>query len=207
MASRNEVKIYAEGVHYHVYNRGVNGMTIFQDEEDFSVFLNLLKRHLSPEPKLDKKKRSYIWLTKDIELEAFCLMGNHFHLLFYQNSQNGLPRLLQAIIPTYVGYFNKKYKRYGPLLQGVYKASLIYTDSYIEHITRYIHLNPRLYRTYEWSSYACYVSNKRFVWLHPERITSIFKDQNEYRDFVADHEDFKLMLDEIKHELADHKTD
>lgn len=181
-------------------------MKIFQDSQDYSVFLNLLKRHLSKKPIKDNKGREYPWFAKQISLEAFCLMPNHLHLLLYQTDQTGLTQLMQSIMPAYVRYFNKKYHRYGPLFQGIYKASMIYTDSYLDHISRYIHLNPKNYKTYKWSSLPYYTSNKKAEWLEPGRIRGMFKTNREYEEFMADYAEYKEILDEIKHELADQKS-
>src|ERR1043166_5683188 len=125
MASRNLEKIYLEESVYHIYNRGINKRRIFLEDVDYAVFLNLLKRYLDKEPTKDRKGREYEWLHNRIELLAFCLMPNHFHLLLYQKDPEAMTRLLRGVCTSYTGYFNKKYKRMGPLFQDRFKASLI----------------------------------------------------------------------------------
>jgi len=202
MPSRNLEKIYLGENFYHIYNRGINKKKIFADKEDFSVFLNLLKRYLDSAPVTDASGREYDWLHEKLELLAFCVMPNHFHLLIYQHTPNVMTRLLRGVGTSYSGYFNKKYKRSGPLFQDRFKASNISNDEYLIHISRYIHLNPSGYRTYEWSSLPYYLNKKKAAWITPSRILELF-DGDDYKEFVADYEDHKKMLDDIRVELAD----
>jgi putative transposase len=202
MPSRNLEKIYLPDTYYHVYNRGVNKRRIFLDDEDYRVFLNLFKRYLSNEPQFDNKHREYPWLHDDIELLAFCLMPNHFHLLVYQVSDKAMTALLRGVCTAYTGYFNKKYARVGHLFQDRFKASMITTDGYLQHISRYIHLNPREYTTWSYSSYAYYTQNKSAEWLQPGKIIELFPSTSAYAEFVADYKDFKDSLDDITSELA-----
>ena len=80
MPSRNSRKEYVPETMYHVYNRGHNKDKIFLDDNDYAVFLNLLKRYLSKTVVTDEKGRPYEQLRDEVELVAFCLMPNHFHL-------------------------------------------------------------------------------------------------------------------------------
>jgi putative transposase len=201
MPSKNRVKDYLPDSYYHLYNRGVNKRVIFKDTEDYSVFLNLLKRYLSKEPIKDTKGREYDWLYERMELLCFCLMPNHFHLLIYQNDEEAMTKLMRGVLTSYTAYFNKKYKRIGPLFQDRFKASRIMNDSYLLHISRYIHLNPTTYKTWEFSIYQYYLGNKHAEWVRPERILDLFEGGS-YTDFVADYRGYKQQLDDLKHELA-----
>jgi putative transposase len=100
-------------------------------------------------------------------------------------------------------YFNKKYKRTGPLFESRYKASLITEDAYLEHVTRYIHLNPRDWRYYDYSSLPYYLQQISDEWVRPERISSRFARPATYLEFVQDYIQNKELLDILKHELAD----
>ncbi len=203
MASRNTRNLYIDHSHYHVFNRGINKRRIFLDDEDYSVFLNLLKRYLSRKPALDYKKREYPWLYNDIELLSYCLMPNHFHLLLYPLEETALTRLLKNVCGSYTKYFNKKYSRVGPLFQDRLKAKLISQDSYLHHISRYIHMNPKNYLTWKYSSLPYYINNQIAEWIHPARILEMFDTKDEYLEFLKDYEDQKVIMDEIKKELAD----
>lgn len=201
MPNRNIVKTYRSDSYYHIYNRGLNKQNVFIDTADYAVFLNLLKRYLSSEPVKDSKDRQYESLHGQLELLAFCLMPNHFHILIFQKDGEVMTKLLRAISISYTMYFNKKYKRSGPLFQERFKASLIDRDEYLLHISRYIHLNPDQYRTWEFSSLPYYLAEKKAEWIRPERILGLF-DAGEYKKFVDDYSENKQIIDEFKSELA-----
>jgi putative transposase len=190
MPSRNTVKIYDTNAYYHVYNRGVEKRKIFLEDEDYAVFLNLFKRYLDKEPVRDNKGREYEHMRGDIELIAFCLMPNHFHLLLFQlENPFAMTKLLHAVCAAYTVYFNKKYDRVGGLFQGPYKASLILNESYLLHISRYIHLNPKDYMNWEWSSLPYWVGEKTAEWVIPGRLNDMPKV--EYLSFLQDYDDYK----------------
>lgn len=202
MPSRNIVKEFSPEAYYHVYNRGVEKRIIFLDEEDYRVFLNLLKRYLSKTPTKDSSGREYEWLYPEMELLAYCLMPNHFHLFVYQHDTDAVTRLMRGVGTSYTMYFNRKYKRVGTLYQDRFKATHITNDSYLQHISRYIHLNPREYLTWEYSSLPFYLGKKQADWVRPERVLEIFKG-SDYLEFVKDYIGHKEILEELKYDLAD----
>lgn len=204
MPGRNLARLFAPDSYYHVYNRGVNRGKIFIDKEDYEFFSALFGRYLSFKPQKDNKGREYLHLANELQILAYCWMPNHFHLLIYQSDSKGMLRLMMSVATAYTVYFNKKYKRSGPLFENNYRASLISNDSYLQHISRYIHLNPAEYRTWAYSSYAAYTKNDTDAeWVHPQPILDLFDSADQYRQFVADYEDAKKALDEMKVELAD----
>jgi len=203
MPSRNVVKQYAPESYYHIYNRGVNKQDIFKSDYDYKVFLNYLKRHLSKEPQTDKYGRQHPHFYSEIELLAFCLMPNHFHLLVYQaQNDKAISKFLQSLSTGYSMYFNKTHNRLGGLFQGTFRASRITRDEYLQHISRYIHLNPKKYTSYSWSSLPHYLGNRNTEWVRPKRILELFKNSDDYLMYVKDYDDYKKSLGEIKYELA-----
>ena len=112
---------------------------------------------------------------------------------------------MRSLITKYTMYFNRKYKRVGPLFQGRYKAVLIQSEEYLLHLSRYIHLNPQelltkgqLLQSYPWSSYPAYIDNLSINWLKKDLILSNFKTNksfsfDSYQKFV---ESYKERLEE-----------
>jgi putative transposase len=194
MPQENTIKTYIENGIYHIYNRGVEKRTIFLDKQDYAVFLHLLKYYLSPinpkeiHPLLKFQNFSLVRprplanMEKEINLLAFCLMPNHFHLLLKQFHKNSMTRLMRRILTTYSLYFNKRYDRVGTLFQGTYKAALIDNDQYLLHVSRYIHQNPQnptnltrsILVNYPYSSYKYYLGLKHASWLKTKLILSYF---------------------------------
>ena len=203
MASRNRVKTYVDKSYYHIYNRGVEKRVIFENKEDYSVFLNLIKRYLSIEPVKDNKGRQYTWLHEDIELIAFCLMPNHFHMFVYQDKRDAMTRLMRGVCSAYTTYFNKKYDRVGPLFQDRYKAVLLINEAHYIHISRYIHLNPVDYMEWEWSSLQYYLGSKNASWVTTGSVMEQFEfDTEKYLEFIKDYRKYKESLADIVDELA-----
>ena len=161
---------FAIGQIYHVYNRGVEKRTIFQNNGDYFRFIHdlfefndeqpvipinsrfalakpstlkpaQLAQSLEVEPlkikPLPRRKRKLL-----VEILAFCLMPNHFHLLLRQKAENGIPLFMQKLGTGYTMSFNKKYERVGPLFQGSFKAVAVDKDVYFSHLPFYIHANP-----------------------------------------------------------------
>lgn len=220
MPRKNSLKIYVEGGYYHIYNRGVEKRIIFEDEQDYRVFVNCLKYSLSEVPNKIELIRNFTLqglpfqgvphqpknYHKKIELLAYCLMPNHFHLLIKQNDNLALQSFMISIITRYSMYFNKKYDRVGSLFQGVYRAVLVNDEPYLLHLSRYIHLNPMEFTnniTSAYSSYADYLGLKETPWLSPDFILNQFNNKigiefkkiNSYRDFVEKYkQDDNLIL-------------
>jgi len=201
MPAKNVDKVFVKNGVYHAYNRGVEKRKIFRDDQDYRVFLHLLKYYLSaagkdtPHPitttgKLDLvRPRPLKNLNQEVHLLAYCLMPNHFHLLLKQITIDGMTKLLRRVATTYSLYFNRRYKRVGYLFQGIYKAARIEDQLGLLHLSRYIHLNPEgksgMTRldlvTYPYSSYPYFLRLKKAGWLHPETVLSLIHD---YKSFV-----------------------
>ncbi len=132
---------------YHVVLRGNNKQTIFEDDEDNDMFLVTLEQY--------KKKSGY-------QLFAYCLMGNHLHLLL-KTEKEELGQIFERIGASYVYWYNRKYDRTGHLFQARFKSEVVDTDNYLFAVLRYIHQNPVKARMvtrledYVWSSYGEYL--------------------------------------------------
>lgn len=130
-------------------------------------------------------------------------MTNHFHLLIHQKDSEDLQQFMRSIMTSYSRYFNQKYKKSGPMFESRYKAVRIDQQSYLEHITRYIHLNPRRWENYYNSSLGYYKNGNEPEWLNNKDILDLFSSREEYTAFVEDYEEMRNMLSELKYQLAD----
>jgi REP element-mobilizing transposase RayT len=202
MPSRNIVRLNAPESYYHVYARGASKETIFNDRMDKEYFLYLLSRHLSLKPVTTKKGYVYPHFRGQLELLAYCLMDNHFHLLFYQIEQGTLSSFMKSVMLAYSTYFNRKHQRTGSLFENRFKASLIDKDAYLMHVSRYIHLNPRNWKYFPYSSLKHIRSASEPEWLQTQKVLAQHNSRKAYLDFVYDYEDHKQILDTIKQELA-----
>lgn len=202
MPSRNTVRLDTANTYYHVYSRGINKQAIFSEPQDKDYFLYLLSRHLSVAQVVSKKNGyTYAHLRGEIELLAYCIMDNHFHLLVYQDKINALAKLMKSVMVAYTAYYNTTYGHIGPIFNGRYKSSRIYDDQYLLHISRYIHLNPRSWKRYPHSSLKHILKTTEPEWLQSEKLLSLHPNRKAYLTFVADYEDYKHTLDAIKRDM------
>lgn len=144
-------RIHFPGAFYHVIARGNRHQKIFIDDQDYQRYLSFLKEY--------KKKYECI-------LYAYVLMPNHVHLLV-EVGETPLSRLMQNLQFRYTRNFNIRYRKWGHLFQGRYKAILCQKDSYFLELSAYIHLNPvraglvKDPLRYPWSSYRIYVKGEK----------------------------------------------
>lgn len=140
-------RIHFPGAFYHVIARGNRGQKIFRDDQDYQRYLSFLREY---------KARFHFLLY------AYTLMPTHIHILL-EMSETPLSRLMQILQFRYTRNFNIKYKKWGHLFQGRYRAILCDRDSYFLELSAYIHLNPvragliKAPHQYPWSSYRFYV--------------------------------------------------
>ena len=135
---------------YHIILKGINEQVIFEDKEDNVKFIETLIKY--------KEISGY-------KIFAFCLMGNHLHLLL-KTDKDGLDVIIKRIAGSYVYWYNWKYNRSGHLFQDRYKSEVVENDSYLLTVLRYIHLNPvkaglcKKPEIYEYCSYNDYIKGK-----------------------------------------------
>ena len=185
--------VISTGEYYHVYNRGVEKRNIFIDNADYRRFillLNLFNEEKSVNVRDIKEKlypkRPTLWMAKSrepiVDIGAYCLMPNHFHFLIKETREGGIRDFMHKLTTGYTMYFNKRYKRVGPLFQGTFKSEHANNDHYLKYLYSYIHLNPmkliqsdwkekgicdmekakQFLNNYEYSSYPDYHNPARF---------------------------------------------
>lgn len=200
---------------YHLYNRGLEKQPIFTDKRDYSHFIRALFYYQiqNPKPKFSLYRQSKTFpidqTKKIVDIICYCLMPNHFHLLVRQLKDGGISEFMRRFIHSYTKYRNIKYKRQGPVLQGMFKAVRVETDEQLLHLSRYIHLNPLVsflvkdLESYPWSSYSYFLYNSNNTSLAKEEILKFFKSPVAYKQFILDQADYGQALEKIKHLALD----
>ena len=204
MPSRNVIKIQVPESYYHIYTRGANRQKIFLDPADYKHFLKLFERYLSDKQATSKAGEPYPHYKNKVELLAYCLISNHLHLFIYQKEVPYLEKFMRSLMTSYSRYFNLRHGHTGPLFENRYKAVCLDDDSYLQHITRYIHLNPRTWQTYHYSSLSFYQAGHEPQWLNTSKVLDLFNSRADYTKFVADYEEQRNMLAELKYQLANY---
>lgn len=169
---------FHEHEYYHLYNRGVDKRPIFTDDADRYRFLTGLSK-----------------FNQDfVDILAFTLMDNHFHLLVQPKNTTGVAQFMGRVGNGYTKYFNLRHNRTGCLLQGPYQAVHITNDAQLLHISRYIHLNPTAKTgfledamdLYRWTSLSAYLyDHPTFVQTRP--ILSLFDSTQDYKKFLSEY--------------------
>lgn len=153
----NRDEPFLDGEVYHVYNRGANKQDIFTTDIDYARFQLLLfvsnsieRVHLGN--LLSKYKGpTFINIYEDAELQgserlvdvlAYVLMPNHFHLILRQKREGGISAFLKKVATGYSMYFNKKYEHSGTLFQGRFKSKHVGSGDYLRWLFAYVYLNP-----------------------------------------------------------------
>jgi len=168
---------------YHVLNRSMDKRKIFLDKQDYFRFIHDLfefnnedlvnttfyafKRSKDNVLEGRKKERKLL-----VDIHAFTIMPNHYHLLLSPKIENGIVKFMQKLGAGYVRYFNIKYKRKGTIFEGRYKHILVEKEPHFYHLPYYIHLNPLDIEFPEWRVGKLRNYNKAMEFLNNYRWSS-----------------------------------
>ena len=134
------------GEYYHIYNRGNSKQVIFHDKEDYDRFVKLIflsngrenfKIYFIGNEVYDFDRGKPL-----VNIGAYCLMPNHFHLLLTQTNNGSISKFMQKVSTGYSMYYNNKYSRTGTLFEGKFKSEHVKDNRYLKYLFSYIHLNP-----------------------------------------------------------------
>ena len=185
-------KISSLGI-YHVIYRGINKQDVFEDQEDFEKFLEVLRRY---EPICGYK------------ILGYCLMTNHIHLII-KPGEIPLGRIFQRVIPSFVYWYNRKYERVGSLFQSPFKSTPINSDSQLLTAVRYVHQNPvkaaicKKPKDYKYSSYKGYFSNDL---IDASFVQSILTEAEFFSFNCARNDDHCMDIDDERPRLNDDRA-
>jgi len=163
------------GKYYHIYNRGNNKENIFIENQNYTYFLRLIKKYLSP----------------IANIYSYCLLPNHFHLVLRIKEIEFLPDKIKAgktkihqpfsnLFNAYSKAINKKYNRQGSLFQEHLKRIEITNEEYLRNLIIYVNTNPSHhdiadFSEYKFSSYQALVSNRQTL-LKRNEVIELFDD-------------------------------
>lgn len=191
------LRIEFAGALYHVTSRGDGQEDIYLDDGDRSLFLEVLA----------EVSERFNWTP-----HAYCLMGNHYHLLL-ETPDGNLAKGMRQLNGVYTQRFNRKHKRVGHVFQGRYKAIIVQKQTYLLELARYIVLNPvrarmvRSAKDWPWSSYrpTAGIADSP-SWLKTDWILSSFSDKRteaveRYKAFVAEGKNQPALWEQLKNQI------
>ncbi len=173
-------RVSVPGYPYHVIQRGNNRQAIFHSDDDRAKMRALMVENAA---------------QFAVDIHAYVLMDNHFHLLVTPRTKDGLPRMMQAVGRRYVRYFNDTHGRTGTLWEGRYKSALVQSERYLLACMVYMDLNPvragMVSRPQEhaWSSHAHYIGLRNDPLVTPHALiwelgNTPFARESRYRECV-----------------------
>lgn len=208
-----------DGYVYHIISRSIAHYQIFNNNEDYTRTIQLLRFYQIKTPptsysmflRLKGVETTgfniyFNQISKDsekhIEIIAYCLMPNHLHLILMQLREKGISIFMNNVLNSYTRYFNLLHKRKGPLWESRFKHILVETDEQLLHLTRYIHLNPssanlvKKPELWKYSSYLEYIKSSDDPLSNREGLIEM--SAKDYQKFVNDRKDYQRQLTIIK---------
>lgn len=185
------LRIVYPGATYHITVRGHRKKDIFLSDDDREDFLAILAKTIE---------------THNWYCYAYCLMGNHYHLLI-ETPEANLSQGMRDLNGKYTQSFNKKYGLTGTAFQGRFKSFLIEKEPYLLNVARYIDLNPvranlvKEAHDWRWSSYCAMVGLVDVpAWLNASFILGHFSKnpQKSYAEFVENGRSLESPFVEIR---------
>lgn len=182
-----QARLDAPGTLHHVMTRVIEGLQIFQDDQDREDFLSRIGQIVE---------------ATGTKILAWVLMDNHVHLLMFSGHQ-GISKFMRRLLTGYAIRYNRKYHRIGHLFQNRYKSIVCEEEPYLLELVRYIHLNPlrasivknmeELDR-YPWSGHSVLIGKNKNGWQEREYVLSQFSENRGrairvYRKFVEEGKD------------------
>ena len=143
------VEPFTIGSYVHVVKRGARGMEIAREESDRRRFLKMLyllnDKHFDKDWYFNKEakglyERPAHWPPREpvVEVSAFTLMPNHFHLILREIVDGGVSLFMKRLGQSLTKYYNEKYEEKGSIFQGSYRSKTIHDDTYLRYVAAYV---------------------------------------------------------------------
>lgn len=169
---------------YHLYNRGVDRQPIFFCRENWGFMVKELRRYFLPDL---------------VDILAYCLMPNHYHLMVRLKVDDFGRQVMQPWGVSYTKAVNKQQDRVGPVFQGPFRSVHVDRDEYLMHLSRYIHRNPvdaglvATPTSWTFSSYQDYIGLREGTLPRPDDVLALFPSREAYREFVETEQDSSMI--------------
>ncbi len=188
---------FANGEYYHIYNRGVEKREIFLDDFDYMRFLKSLDEFNRIDPIgsifeqsfRDKNIELGHPVSKLVEIMAYCINPNHYHLILKQLEDKGIEKFMHKVGMGYSKYFNHKHKRSGVLFQGGFQSIYIDSNEYLLYLSAYVNKNNFIhgYNSGDWkySSLLEYLGKRNEILCNKDIVLGQFNNNvKQYKEFL-----------------------
>ena len=202
----NRIK-YHNDRYYHIYNRGVDKRDVFLEDRDYFRFLEAMellndkrdglmirwrdqKRNNPKTLFYDFLKETFRNKNRLVDIIAYCLNPNHYHIILKQRSEDGIRRFMHKIGTSHTKYFNEKNRRTGILFQGSFKSSPIKPNALL-YVSAYVNCNCEVHGiakagNYRWCSFPEYLGKRNLSLCNKKVILDQFRNRKEYFNFAKE---------------------
>lgn len=192
---------FVNNEYYHIFNRGADKRIVFCNRIDVERFLQSMQEFNSTKPIGSIYENSFVKTkygqlggrtAKLVEIVAYCLNPNHFHLILKQKKDGGVSEFMKRLGGGYAWYFNNAHNRSGVLFQGRFKAVHISSNEQLLHLSAYVNLNDKVHQLggpaakLVRSSWEEYLGEGELQICNKEIILEQFKNFDEYKNFASD---------------------
>ena len=177
-----KLEVLQKDSYYHIYNRGINGTNIFDNDTNKLYFLKQLAKYLG----------------NKISVFAYCLMNNHFHIVIRLNSgEKEVTQAFSNLFNSYAKAYNKQSNRTGSLFEKHFKRIKLKDENYLKQLIIYVHLNPKHhfdldFKSFKFSSYKAFLSGKESK-IERNEVLNLFGD---FENFIFCHNQKNEFLNE-----------
>ncbi|MFA6973133.1 MAG: transposase [Parcubacteria group bacterium] len=187
---------FKNGEYYHIYNRGVEKRDIFLNDFDYLRFLKALNEFnrvdsigsIFEQGIRDKKTTFGHPVSKLVEINAYCINPNHYHLILRQLQDKGIEKFMHKVGMGYAKYFNHKYKHSGVVFQGGFQAIHIDSNEYLLYLSVYVNKNNFIHgygkNDWKYSSVLDYLGKRKDELCSKDVVLGQFKSIEEYKEFM-----------------------
>jgi putative transposase len=207
---------FITGEFYHIYNRGTDKRDLFLDDADNERFLESLhlfndRYYGSPKTMMQRTLALSMSDRFDFEREhfveicAYTLIPNHFHLFVRQGMDGGISRLMQKLEMGFSKYFNRRHDRSGTLYESPFKAVHVSNRAHFFQLPVYVHLNIldlfnfswrsglvddwdkalKLMSMYKWSSHNAFMGDGQYLPIVSQgTIDGFYNSPEEYEEHL-----------------------
>lgn len=167
--------MFISGRYYHIYNHASQNNLLFRDEADYHECIRLMDKYI----------------VKDyISSVAICLMPNHYHFLFRQNSELPIYILLNKLWWAYSRYYNQKYMGKGSIFASKMQHIVVDKENYLCQLVGYIHLNPVKAglalspENWRWSNYSEFIGKRKLICTDTELLQNMIPFLSNYAEII-----------------------
>ncbi|MCL2798133.1 MAG: transposase [Firmicutes bacterium] len=143
-----QIRRNLDGQYFHVMVQGIGKEYVFPDDNSKGYYLSCLKNYKEEYP---------------VKILAFCVMGNHAHVLLSVNNSDELSKYMKRVGEDYARYYNRAQDRVGYVFRSRFKSEVIRSEKHLVYCVAYIQNNPLKARLVEWAEEYPYSSYSNYL--------------------------------------------